>query len=136
MDFKYDYESYTKEIYSLENLLSLLELNEGRNIRLYTESYSTPAFKEENTNLIFSLEENKLTIGNITFDIDNIYDIQSGTWFGNWMLIKVQEDNFHTIGIVIHEQVDGVNQSFVSTEYWDKVVKDYSKKHGGINLSE
>lgn len=136
MDFKYEYESYTREIYNLNNLLTLLKLNERRNIRLYTESYSTPAFKEEITNLTFSLEGNKLTIGNITFDIDNIYDIQSGTWFGNWMLIKVQEDDFHTIGIVMHEQTDGVNQSFTSTEYWDKVVDDYNKRHGGITKEE
>jgi len=120
----YNYESVTKALYTFENLIELLKLNHGREVKVYHEDNNSGQIN----NLEIFEKDEIITINGISINKNDIYDVVSGTHFGNWMIIKIDISNgYNILNIVIHDKdKEGKNASFNPTEYWNKVVSDYN----------
>jgi hypothetical protein len=121
----------TKDIYDFDKLYELLEANKGRDVRLQIAKTSKQKSETIREKLDVSKDNNSIIInGNVIFKND-ITDVCSGTYFGNWINIEVQNSELIKLSVVLDERkvIDDheTNLSFNTTDYWNRIVEIYNQ---------
>lgn len=126
--------SETKEIYDFEQLYDLLKINENRTVIIRTENRTSNIVKESEYKLHVEQDKNNLIINSIIIPKVDIYDVYSGTYFGNSIMMNIDNDDLFTeLIIIIREKkmIDGhdTNLSFKPNNYWKKVCQIYNNRY-------
>lgn len=122
----YSYESKTKEIYDYDAMYELLKQNENRRVKIHFDKTMSSGYKEERGMLQVDQDENNVYINSHAISKDNIYDVYSDTYFGNWLTMNINNDEQYVkFSVIVDEQkvIDGrnCNMSFVPNDYWKEI---------------
>lgn len=120
----------TKDIYNFDKLYELLEANNGREVTLHVSKTSKQKSGTIREKLNVSKDDNGLVINGIEIAKDDIEDVNSGTYFGNWINIIVNSE-LTKLSIVLDERavIDDheTNLHFNETSYWKRIVDIYNR---------